>query len=154
MTGSLAYAAGPIVIIGGLLIVIWQGARLGRAGSTAEVSYGDDAVEIRPRWPLPCLAFRICVAIPYEKLVDVTVEPQARDFHQLTLRLAGISVPGALTAGMFRGVDGDSFWLYGTGDNALTFEVRDFRYQLVVIEVPDPGAVARDIRAELRSRRR
>lgn len=74
------------------------------------------------------------------------MEPHARDFHQLTLRLAGISVPGSLTAGTFRGEDGDSFWLYGAGDNALSLETRDFRYQLVVIEVPDPGAVAREIR--------
>lgn len=152
MSGSLAYAVGPIVIVGGLLFLLWQGSRLGRDGAMAEVSCGDDAVEIVPRWPLQLLAFRSRIAIPYEKLVDVTVEPYARDFHRLTLRLAGISV-GSLTAGTFRGDDGDSFWLYGAGTNALTLEAREFRYQLVVIEVPDPGAVARGIRAELHARR-
>lgn len=111
------------------------------------------AAQLRPRWPLPCLAFRLRVVIPYEKLVDVTMEPQARDFHQLTFRLAGVSVPGSLTAGTFHGANEDAFCLCGAGDNALAFETRDLRYQLVVVEVPDPGAGARDVRAEPRARR-
>lgn len=149
MNSSASYALGPIIVVGGLMLIIWLGIRVGNSGYMADISIRDQDIEIRPRWPLPMLAFRTRIIVPCASIVDVDVEPQARDFHELTLRTMGLTVPGALTTGTFRGDEGTSFWIYGRGTNALALTVSDHYYQLIVVEVANPRAVARQIRAAL-----
>lgn len=152
MADSPVSVIGPVAIIGGLALVIWLAIRLSRTGEMAEVSISAKTIEIRPRWPLPILSFRALIVVPSHCLTDVTVEPGAREFHQLSLRVMGLSIPGALTTGTFRGEEGLSFWLYGNGKNALTLEIANYKYQLIVIEVADPASVARELRALLNAR--
>ncbi len=54
---------------------------------------------------------------------------------------------GLWRIGVYHGIDGWSFWSIGVGRNAVLIECSGERFRYVVIEVADPVATVREIRA-------
>jgi hypothetical protein len=59
------------------------------------------------------------------------------------IRVAGIQLPGVMTAGIFRR-DGElSWWDVRRGSGAIVLTLRDERFARVVVEVDDPTETLR-----------
>jgi hypothetical protein len=140
----------PPLLLGLLVLVIGAGVAAARSGSLATVTVDGGRVVVAVRGVLKALAFKGRLEFPVGHLVGAWYEPQARERRNLGLRMPGTALPG-LVAGTYLSDEGRSFWVYGTGDNAVVLELREEPYDYLVVEVADPQATVAALRAALRS---
>jgi hypothetical protein len=65
------------------------------------------------------------------------------------LRMPGTNIPGVLTAGTFYQDGKRVFWDVHNADNTVVLELRDERYNELIVEVSDPKATLEMVRAAL-----
>jgi hypothetical protein len=67
----------------------------------------------------------------------------------LGLRVAGTHVPGVIAAGTFYHHGNWVFWDVHNPENAVVVELRDERYEKLIIEVADPAETVARVREML-----
>lgn len=134
---------GYVIIV--VLLAFWVGTIVwGRtARVVSEVSVDRDLVVVTLFGPARVLSLRGKVAFPIDSVVSVRSTPQvfSKD-GTFSRRLGSITIPTFFRVGSFRGYrsQGPAFWACFRGESVLTFELENFRYRYVVIDVADPEA--------------
>ncbi len=92
------------------------------------------------------LACRRVLRIPAEQVRGIAVQHRDR-LPSMGLQFPGLAVPGLLYAGSFGLGDDRSFWNVRRAEFVLRVECRsDARFRRIILQVPDPTAVARRLR--------
>ncbi len=142
-----AAASNPVIgyVIIAVLIAFWVGTiAWGRtARIVSEVKVDGNMVVIALSGPAKVLSLRGKVTFPLDCVVSVRSTPHvfSKD-GTFSRRLGSITIPTFFRVGSFRGYrdQGPAFWACFRGESALTFELENFRYRYVVMDVADPEA--------------
>ncbi len=88
-------------------------------------------------------ALKSSLEIPLEHITGIRADPEiARGwFHGI--RLPGTFVPGVITAGTFYQHGQRLFWDVHHPDKTVVIELRDERYNELIVEVANPDAAVR-----------
>lgn len=94
-------------------------------------------------------ALKSTLEIPVQHITGVRADPEiARGwFHGI--RAPGTQIPGVLTAGTFYQHGQRIFWDVHHPDRTVVIELRDERYNELVVEVADPLAAVELVQAQL-----
>jgi hypothetical protein len=85
-------------------------------------------------------AFKSSLEIPLQHVAGIRADPSIAKGWWHGWRLPGTSVPGVITAGTFYQDGKRVFWDVHNPDNTVVIELRDERYNQLVVEVEDPNA--------------
>lgn len=112
------------------------------------VTFGKDHLRLDLPPAGGILAVRRSLIVPYSTIRDVrTGEPEwPGPFH---LQRIGTFVPGHAALGSFW-IDGERrFYFFLKGDRALILDLDEHPYGEIVIGMPDPEALAADVKSQL-----
>jgi hypothetical protein len=85
-------------------------------------------------------AFKSSLEIPLGHVVGIRADSTiARGWYH-GIRVPGTSVPGVITAGTFYQDGKRVFWDVHNPENTVVIELRDERYNQLIVEVSDPAA--------------
>jgi hypothetical protein len=88
-------------------------------------------------------AFKSSLEIPLQHVAGIRADPSVAHGWWHGWRLPGTAIPGVITAGTFYQDGKRVFWDVHNPDNTVVIELRDERYNQLVVEVDDPnGAIA------------
>jgi hypothetical protein len=88
-------------------------------------------------------AFKGSLEIPLQNVAGIRADPTIAKGWWHGWRIPGTQIPGVITAGTFYQDGKRVFWDVHNPDNTVVIELRDERYNQLVVEVDDPnGAVA------------
>jgi hypothetical protein len=91
-------------------------------------------------------AFRSTLEIPLAHIAGVRTDPAIADGWWKGFRFPGTNLPGVITAGTFYYHGKTIFWDVHHGENAIILDLRDERYDELIVEVADTGAAVGMIR--------
>ncbi len=94
-------------------------------------------------------ALKSSLEIPLIHIASVRADPQiARGWYH-GIRMPGTNVPGVITAGTFYQNGKRVFWDVHHPEKSIVIELRDERFNELVVEVADPDAAVRLIQDAL-----
>ena len=85
-------------------------------------------------------AFKSSLEIPLQHVAGIRADAGIAKGWWHGWRLPGTNIPGVLTAGTFYQDGKRVFWDVHNPDNTVVIELRDERYNQLVVEVEDPNA--------------
>jgi len=85
-------------------------------------------------------AFKSSLEIPLGHVVEIRADSTAARSWYHGLRMPGTNVPGVITAGTFFQDGKRVFWDVHNPENTVVIELKDERYNELIVEVSDPGA--------------
>lgn len=136
---AIGYVLIAALIVFWAAIIIWGR----RAHTVCDVEVDNDMVVVTLMGPARALALRKRVAFPLESIVSVRSTPNIFSKQgSFSRRLGSLTIPTFFRVGSFRGLrdQGPSFWACFRGETAVTFELANYRYHYVVVDVEDPAA--------------
>lgn len=87
-------------------------------------------------------ALKSTLEIPLEHIAGIRADPEVARGWFHGFRMPGTNVPGVITAGTFYLHGQRVFWDVHHAENTVVIELRDERYNELIVEVADPqGAV-------------
>lgn len=96
-------------------------------------------------------AFKGSIDVPLRQIVKVTPRPEHGDDWWKGIRLLGTSLPGGIKAGLFK-INGKTvFCDLLDAKKSIELELKDSKYDIVLIEVRDPDTAAKLIAQGLES---
>ncbi len=99
------------------------------------VTVTDDTVQITIEDLDKLWSFKGTVTIPRASITKVYLRPS--DLNPPWLRSPGTFLPRIIAAGTYHGSAGSEFWNTHFKDNCVVFELQEFDYTKVVVDVPD-----------------
>jgi hypothetical protein len=94
-------------------------------------------------------AFRSSLEIPLVHITGVRADPEAARGRWHGIRMPGTNVPGVITAGTFYQDSKRVFWDVHNPENTVVIELKDERYNELIVEVADPQGAVELVRAAL-----
>ena len=94
-------------------------------------------------------AFKSALQIPLVRIAEIRTDPDVAHGWWHGLRMPGTNIPGVLTAGTFYQDGKRVFWDVHNPDNTVVIELRDERYNELIVEVAVPQAAVELVRAVL-----
>lgn len=94
-------------------------------------------------------AFKSSLEIPLVHIANIKADPAVARGWWHGIRMPGTNVPGVLTAGTFYQDGRRVFWDVHNPDNTVVIELKDERYQELIVEVADPKAAVELVKAAL-----
>jgi hypothetical protein len=94
-------------------------------------------------------AFKSSLEIPLHHVAGIRADPSIAKAWWHGWKIPGTSVPGVITAGTFYQDGKRVFWDVHNPDNTVVIELRDERYNQLVVEVADPDAAVALMQAAL-----
>ena len=94
-------------------------------------------------------AFKSSLEIPLVHIAGVRADPKAARGWYHGIRMPGTNVPGVITAGTFYQDGKRVFWDVHNPDNTVVIELKDERYNELIVEVADPKAAVELVKAAL-----
>lgn len=85
-------------------------------------------------------AFKSSLEIPLQHIAAIRADSGIAHGWWHGWRVPGTQIPGAITAGTFYQDGQRVFWDVHNPDNTVVIELRDERYNQLVVEVEDPNA--------------
>jgi hypothetical protein len=85
-------------------------------------------------------AFKSSLEIPLAHVVGIREDPAVARGWYHGIRVPGTNVPGVITAGTFYQDGKRVFWDVHNPENTVVIELKDERYNQLVVEVADPAA--------------
>jgi hypothetical protein len=77
---------------------------------------------------------------PLGHIAEIRADPAVAHGWWHGLRIAGTNIPGVLTAGTFYQDGKRVFWDIHNPENTVVIELKDERYNKLIVEVADPKA--------------
>ncbi len=111
------------------------------------VSEGNLIVEVEGWDKLWSLRSRL--AIPIHHVVRVYADPKIAEPWWKGLRVAGTYLPGVIAAGTFYHHGNWVFWDVHKPENAVVIDLRDERYEKLIVEVGDPAETVARLKTTL-----
>jgi|SRR5579862_2546177 len=84
-------------------------------------------------------ALKSSLEIPLQHIASVRSDPSVAHGWYHGIRAPGTNVPGVLTAGTFYQHGQRIFWDVHHPENTIVIELRDERYNELIVEVSDPA---------------
>lgn len=112
-----------------------------------ELSVADGKLILRICGADKLWAFKSALEIPLQHITGVRADPSAARGWYHGLRLPGTDIPGVITAGTFYQHGQRAFWDVHDAKQSIVIELRDERYQQLIVEVADPRAAVDLIRS-------
>lgn len=94
-------------------------------------------------------AFKSSLEIPLVHIAGVRADPEVARGWYHGIRMPGTSIPGVLTAGTFYQDGKRVFWDVHNPENTVVIELKDERYNELIVEVADPQAVVELVKTTL-----
>jgi len=94
-------------------------------------------------------ALRSQLEIPLAHVTGVRIDPDAARGWWHGLRMPGTNIPGVLTAGTFYQDGKRVFWDVHNPDDTVVIDLKDERYNELIIEVADPKSAVELVKAAL-----
>lgn len=91
-------------------------------------------------------ALRSTLEIPLEHIAGIRADPEVARGWFHGLKVAGTNVPGVITAGTFYQHGQRVFWDVHHPESTVVIELRDERYNELIVEVADPQAAVETVR--------
>jgi hypothetical protein len=85
-------------------------------------------------------AFKGSLEIPLAHVAEIRADPAIAQGWYHGIRMPGTNIPGVLTAGTFHHDGKRVFWDVHHPDDTVVIELRDERYNQLIVEVADPAA--------------
>ncbi|NQU37256.1 MAG: hypothetical protein HQ526_06605 [Actinobacteria bacterium] len=111
---------------------------------TAELVIDGENLDVTFKGIGGVLAFKSQIVVPLSSVESVeAVEIQT--VERPTIKRVGARIPGLLATGSFGTGDDIQFWYIHKADRVLVVDLTGDKYKRLVLEVPDPDAVAKEI---------
>jgi hypothetical protein len=94
-------------------------------------------------------ALKSSLEIPLAHIAEIRADPTIAHGWWHGLRMPGTNIPGVLTAGTFYHDGKRVFWDVHNPENTVVIELKDERYNELIVEVADPNAVVKLVKATL-----
>jgi len=94
-------------------------------------------------------ALKSSLEIPLRHVAGIRADPSVAHGWWHGIRLPGTNIPGVLTAGTFYQHGKRVFWDVHNPKNTVVIELRDERYDELIVEVADPQLTVELVRAAL-----
>ena len=94
-------------------------------------------------------AFKSSLEIPLVHIAEIRTDPDVAHSWWPGLRMPGTNIPGVLTAGTFYQDGKRVFWDVHNPDKTVVIELKDERYNELIVEVAVPQAAVELVRAAL-----
>ncbi|HET9182744.1 MAG TPA: hypothetical protein VFP59_11465 [Candidatus Angelobacter sp.] len=112
-----------------------------------DISLADGKLILHVRGADKLWALKSSLEIPLQHIAGVRADPSAAHGWYHGIRMPGTSIPGVITAGTFYQHGQRVFWDVHNPDNTIVIDLRDERYNELIVEVADPQASVQLIRA-------
>jgi hypothetical protein len=114
-----------------------------------DLSVADGTLILHVRGADKLWAFKSSLEIPLQHVAGIRADPAIAHGWWHGLRMPGTNIPGVLTAGTFHQDGQRVFWDVHNPDNTVVIDLRDERYNELIVEVGDPDAAVELVRAAL-----
>jgi len=94
-------------------------------------------------------ALKSSLEIPLKHISEIRADPAMARGWWHGLRMPGTNIPGVLTAGTFYQDGKRVFWDVHNPENTVVIELKDERYNELVVEVADPKSSVELVKAAL-----
>ena len=94
-------------------------------------------------------AFKSSLEILLAHIEKIRVDPAVAHGWWHGVRMPGTNIPGVLTAGTFYQHGKRVFWDVHNPDNTVVIELKDERYNELIVEVADPQAAVEFVKSVL-----
>jgi hypothetical protein len=114
-----------------------------------DLSIASGNLELHVRGADKLWAFKSSLEIPLRHIAGIRAEPSVALDWWHGFRMPGTNIPGVLTAGTFYQHGKRVFWDVHNPENTVVIELRDERYDELIVEVTDPQSTVEQVRAAL-----
>ena len=94
-------------------------------------------------------AFKSSLEIPLAHINEIRADPAVAHGWWHGVKMPGTNIPGVLTAGTFYQDGKRVFWDVQNPENTVVIELKDERYNELIVEVTDPQAAVELVKAAL-----
>jgi hypothetical protein len=105
-----------------------------------DLSISDGNLLLNVRGADKLWALKSSLEIPLQHVAGIRADPSIAKGWWHGWRVPGTNIPGVITAGTFYRDGKRVFWDVHNPDNTVVIELRDERYNQLVVEVADPNA--------------
>jgi hypothetical protein len=105
-----------------------------------DLSISDGKLVLHVRGADKLWAFKSSLEIPLAHVAEIRADPAIAQGWYHGIRMPGTNIPGVLTAGTFHHDGKRVFWDVHHPEDTVVIELRDERYNQLIIEVADPSA--------------
>ena len=114
-----------------------------------DLSIADGNLTLHVRGADKLWAFKGSLEVPLAHVAGVRADPDIAHGWWHGIRLLGTNLPGVITAGTFHQDGKRVFWDVHNPANTIVIELRDERYDELIVEVADPQAAVKLIQDAL-----
>ena len=114
-----------------------------------DLSVADGMLILHVRGADKLWAFKSSLEIPLQHIAGIKADSTIAHGWWHGIRMPGTSIPGVLTAGTFYQHGKRVFWDVHNPDNTIVIELRDERYNELIVEVEDPNLAVELVDASL-----
>ncbi len=114
-----------------------------------DVTISGDVLVLNVRGMDKLWALKSSLEIPLRHVAGVRTDPAAASGWYHGLRMPGTNIPGVLTAGTFYQDGKRVFWDVHDPKNTVIFDLKDERYNELIVEVADPATVVEQLRGRI-----
>jgi hypothetical protein len=114
-----------------------------------DLSIASGNLELHVRGADKLWALKSSLEIPLQHIAGIRADPTVAQGWWHGIRMPGTNIPGVLTAGTFYQHGKRVFWDVHNPDNTVVIELRDERYDELIVEVGDPQLTVQRLRAAL-----
>jgi hypothetical protein len=114
-----------------------------------DLSISGDRLVLDVRGADKLWALKSSLEISLAHVTEIRADPAIAQGWWHGLRMPGTSLPGVITAGTFYQDGKRIFWDVHRPENTVVIELKDERYNELIVEVADPEAAVELVRAAL-----
>ncbi|MGC1373061.1 MAG: hypothetical protein WA824_13075 [Candidatus Sulfotelmatobacter sp.] len=114
-----------------------------------DISISDSLLVLHVHGSDKLWALKSSLEIPLAHVAEIRADPSVAHGWWHGLRMPGTNIPGVLTAGTFYQDGKRVFWDVHNPDKTVVLELRDERYNELIVEVADPSATVAMVKAAL-----
>lgn len=115
-----------------------------------DLSVSDGKLILHVRGADQLWAFKSSLEIPLAHVAAIRSDPAIAHGWYHGIRMPGTNLPGVLTAGTFYQDGQRIFWDVHHPEKTVVIELRDERYNELIVEVADPAAAVQMVKTALR----
>jgi len=123
--------------------------RLHWTAAVVELTISDSSLHLHVLGADKLWALKSSLEIPLQHIAGIRADAEAARGWWHGIRLPGTNVPGVITAGTFYQDGKRVFWDVHHPENTVIIELRDDRYDELIVEVADPLLAVETVRAVL-----
>ncbi len=114
-----------------------------------DLSISGDRLVLDVRGADKLWALKSSLEIPLEHVTEIRADPAIAHGWWHGLRMPGTNVPGVITAGTFYQDGKRIFWDVHRPENTVVIELKDERYNELIVEVADPEDAVKIVKSAL-----